>query len=129
MNIIQKYLGNIRPYNGVKTPAILQFAETECGIAALAILFAYYKTNITLEELREKCGSGRDGCKATTLMSVAKQYGFEVAGYKVEVDDIVSLQQPVIAFWNFSHYVIINGVGNNKVFINDPAHGPLSVTM
>jgi len=129
MSIARNLLGKIRPYNRIRTPTILQLSDTECGIAALAIIFSFYKLNIPIETLRDKCGSSRDGCKAVTLMKVAKEWGFNVNAFKVDLEAISTLEQPVIAFWNFNHYVVINGVGTNKVFINDPAYGQTSVTM
>jgi ATP-binding cassette subfamily C protein len=110
----------------MKTPTILQISETECGVACLAIIFSYYGVHIPLEMLREKCGSSRDGCKAETLISVAQEYGFEAKAFRVELEDLKKAKSPVIAFWRFNHYVVVEGVRRNKVYINDPAHGRLS---
>lgn len=123
------FLGKFRPYNKVKTPVILQLGATECGIAALAIILAYYKVHVPFEKLREECGSSRDGSKATTLITVAKKYGLMAEAFSVEMEVIAKLTAPVIAFWNFNHFVVINGVGTNKVFINDPAQGLTSVSL
>jgi ATP-binding cassette, subfamily C, bacterial len=113
----------------VKVPLVMQFSETECGIAALAMLFAYHKAHFPIDLLREKCGASRDGCKATTLINVAKDLGFQAAGYKVELTDIVELKQPLIAFWNFNHYVVIYGADDKRVYLNDPACGTLAVSL
>lgn len=129
MHKLKNILGKFRPYNGIKTPIVLQQSETECGIVALTILFSYFHHHVPFERLREQCGTSRDGCKALTLMHVAKIHGFNVDAFRVELEDLRNLKIPVIAFWNFSHYVVINGVGTDKVFINDPAHGPLSVSL
>jgi ABC-type bacteriocin/lantibiotic exporter with double-glycine peptidase domain len=126
MRFIPRLFG---PYNGVKTPSILQLAATECGVASLAMIFSYYKVNAPIEVLREKCGSSRDGAKANTLIKIAEDYGFHAAGYKVELEDIQALTKPVIAFWRFNHYIVVNGVRENKVFINDPAYGAMTVTL
>jgi ATP-binding cassette subfamily C protein len=128
-SFLKKLSGIFLPYNLIKTPIILQLSETECGVTALAILLSYYKTNIPLEKLRERCGTSRDGCKATTLVNVANEFGFDADAYRVEVDEILSMREPVIAFWNFNHYVVINGFGTNKAFINDPASGPATISM
>jgi len=129
MNIAKKLLGNFRPYNKIKVPLILQLSATECGVAALAMLFAYFDAPVSLENLREKCGASRDGCKASTLIQVARDYGFEADAYKMEIKEVLTLDLPVIAFWNFNHYVVIKGAGTNKVFINDPALGILTVSI
>ena len=124
-----RWIGNRRPYNGVKTPTILQFSETECGVASLAILFSYFKHPVSVEMLREKCGISRDGCKAATLIKVAKEYGFSADSFRVELEELQKLTIPVIAFWKFNHFIVINGVGNKKVFINDPARGACTVSL
>lgn len=129
MNFIKKWLGKVKPYNSVKTPIILQQSETECGIAALASLFAYYQFNISLEELRDQCGASRDGCKALTLIKIARQYGFQTEAYSMDIEAVSLLEEPVIAFWGFSHFVVINGVGTDKVFINDPGQGSCAISM
>jgi ATP-binding cassette subfamily C protein len=128
-SFFKKLSGIFIPYNFIKTPIILQLSETECGVAALAIMLSYYKTNVPIEKLREMCGTSRDGCKATTLINAATELGYDADAYRVEVNELLSMRQPVIAFWNFNHYVIINGFGTNKVFINDPASGPSTISM
>jgi ABC-type bacteriocin/lantibiotic exporter with double-glycine peptidase domain len=112
-----------------KAPIILQQSETECGIAALAMLFAYYQVHVSMDVLREKCGVTRDGCKAETLINVAKAYGFEAGAYKIEIDELKLAKDPVIAFWNFSHYIVVNGFKRQRFSINDPAHGALPVSL
>ena len=113
----------------LKVPCIMQFAETECGVAALAMLFAYHRASVPIDVLRDKCGASRDGSRATTLIQVAKDLGFAAAGYRVELADIIKLRQPLIAFWNFNHYVVICGADNNDVYINDPACGAVRVSL
>ena len=116
---------NIAKSPGGKTPLYLQFSETECGIAALAMVLGFYKTHVSFDELREICGPGRDGCKASTLIKAAEEFGYAAECYSIEIDDIRRLTQPVIAYWKFNHYVVIKRVSNNKFYINDPAHGSL----
>ncbi|MES2217889.1 MAG: cysteine peptidase family C39 domain-containing protein [Pseudomonadota bacterium] len=113
----------------VNIKTILQLSETECGMAALAMLLAYHRVNLPIEILREQCGSSRDGCKATTLLTVAREFGFQADGYRVELEDIIALAKPVIAFWNFNHYVVICGAGPKNVIINDPARGKMTISL
>lgn len=110
-------------------PVILQLSETECGIASIAMIFAYHNLYVSIDQLREQCGASRDGCKAQTLMDVAKQYGFQAEAYKVELDELTDFSYPLIAYWNFNHYVVIKKIYKNKVFLNDPAHGAMVVSM
>jgi ATP-binding cassette subfamily C protein len=112
----------------VKTPTILQMEALECGAASLGICLAYFGKFVPLEELRETCGVSRDGSNAFNLMQAAKKYGLEAHGYKLEISDLETLTFPVIIFWNFNHFVVLEGINKNYFFINDPARGPVKIS-
>lgn len=112
-----------------KTKTILQYGETECGLACLAIIFDYFGLKIALAALRDQAGVSRDGTRASTLLSLARQRGFEAEAYSLELEDLKKLPSPVILHWNFSHYVVFEGMRGNKAAINDPALGRIIVTL
>jgi NHLM bacteriocin system ABC transporter peptidase/ATP-binding protein len=112
----------------VRTPTLLQMEAVECGAAALGSMLGYYGLYVTLEELRAACGVSRDGAKASKVVQAARYYGMEAKGQRLELEEALAEPTPYIAFWGFNHFVVIDGVGSDHVFINDPSSGPRKIS-
>lgn len=113
----------------ITTPTVLQMEATECGAAALNIIFGYFGLFIPLAELREACGVSRDGSRAVAMLEVAREYGFNTKAVNLaEWEAVFTYPLPVIVFWQFNHFIVIEGIQNNKVYINDPAFGRRTIS-
>ena len=107
----------------------MQTHTTECGAACLGSVLAHFGRWVRLAELRRTCEVGRDGSTAAGLMRAAKHYGLECSGWSVPVDRLKRMPLPMILFWEFNHFVVIEGSDRKWVYLNDPAvgHRKLSV--
>jgi NHLM bacteriocin system ABC transporter peptidase/ATP-binding protein len=109
--------------NVVRTPTVLQMESLECGAAALAIILGYHGRHEPLEQLRVRCGVGRDGAKVSNLLRAARSFGMQATAWSTEAAELPKLKMPFMVFWNFNHFVVVEGFADGMAYLNDPASG------
>ena len=107
----------------VATPVLLQMHASECGAACLGSVLAWFGRWVPLTELREKCEVSRDGSSAASIVRASRHYGLECRGLSLRADSLKKLELPLILFWQFSHFVVLEGFDRGHFYLNDPATG------
>ena len=126
INSIKKFFGI--EISRVKVPTILQMEATECGAASLSMILAHYGQWIPLEKLRQECGVNRDGSKASCVIRAARNRSCTANGYKWNSDRLREVHKfPLIIHWEFNHFVVLEGIKGDTVYLNDPAMGRRTV--
>ena len=117
--------------NGIaKVPVVMQLEALECGAASLTMVLSYYDKWIPLEQVRSACGVSRDGSSAKNVLKAARNYGLKAQGYRMEPEALKKEGTfPCIVHWEFNHFVVLKGFKGDKVYLNDPARGEVTVTM
>ena len=107
----------------------MQMEALECGAACLCMILAYYGRWVPLEQVRMDCGVSRDGSKASNILKAARRYGLEAKGIACSTSLLRKEQMPCILFWNFNHFVVLDGFSGKYAYLNDPASGETRVPM
>ena len=105
---------------------VRQRDEKDCGVCALLSIIRYYKGSVPLEKIRLDAKTTNEGTTALNLILASQKYGFEAVG--VKLNSIYDIKQfPAIAHMNlkkgYTHYVVIEKITKDKIFIMDPAKG------
>lgn len=111
-----------------RVPMIGQQEAVECGAACLTMVLAWHGRWVTLEEMREQCGITRDGTKATNILKAARAHGMVAKGLQKTSAELQRLPLPLIVFWNFNHFVVVEEIDEKRVWLVDPASGPVVVS-
>ncbi len=112
----------------ITTPLLLQTHSTECGATCLGSVLAYFGRWVPFTELRDKCEVSRDGSTAAGIARAARSYGLECKGRSVHVHQLRNMPLPLILFWEFNHFLILEGFDRKHFYLNDPATGRSKVS-
>jgi ABC-type bacteriocin/lantibiotic exporter with double-glycine peptidase domain len=89
------------------------------------MVLAYHGSDASVDAVRERLGTSRDGTTGLDLVRVARESGMEARGYRVE--DRAALRTiplPLIAHYKSGHFVVVERYrANRDVRVVDPLEG------
>jgi len=106
-----------------KLPMFFQSEFTECGLASLAMVACYHGHKIDLNSLRQQYAVSLKGATLEHLIVVAKRLSLGARALRLELDQLDDLRTPCILHWDLNHFVVLNKVQGDRVYIHDPARG------
>ena len=111
----------------MRTPLFPQLETSECGAACLGIVLAHFGRWEPIEALRDACGVGRDGSSAADIVNAGKRYDLKISGWRKQVGELHDVRLPAILFWEFNHFLVLEGFRRGRYYLNDPANGRRTV--
>ncbi|MCP5356773.1 MAG: peptidase domain-containing ABC transporter [Pseudomonadales bacterium] len=117
------------PQTSRKLPVILQAEKTECGLACLAMVAAYYGHRVDLNTLRHEHPVSSRGATLGQLLQVADALHLQSRALRVDMEEIRQIRTPAILHWDLDHFVVLRELGRRHARVHDPATGEHRLTL
>lgn len=112
---------------------VLQQGNKDCGAASLLSIIRYYGGDVSLDRLIEMTGTTKEGTNFYNISEVASKFRLIAKGFKVdEIDKIKEINSPFIVQIkknNYSHFMVVYKVFDNKLIVMDPSKGKCTMDM
>lgn len=66
---------------------------------------------------------GRDGSSLEDIALAARKHGMTATGYSSRIQQLSNFPLPMILFWGFNHFVVLERIDGGRFHLNDPAQG------
>lgn len=112
----------------VKIKFLEQPDEKDCGPTCLAMLSKYWGKNVSIAKIREYTETDLYGTNILGMIQGGKKIGLDIEGFRAaSFDDLYKISTPfiihVVKDNQLEHFVIIEKIKKDKVYIIDPAYG------
>lgn len=114
--------------NDTVSERFLQANKNTCGPAVLAYLLSYYGKEVLESDLIPYMHLTEQGVSMLELKYVSNKLGFDAIGMKANLPGLEKQVLPIIAYINNSHYVVINKILDNFIYMFDPIEGHVKVS-
>ena len=111
---------------------VLQNGNKECGSASLLSIIRYYGGDIPISKLVEMTNTTKEGTNFLNIKNAALELGLIAKGYKIDDFNILNeITCPYIVQLienNYTHFVVVYKIKNNKLLIMDPSKGKIIIS-
>lgn len=112
-----------------KFPFYHQLDAMDCGATCLRMLAKYYGKTLSIDKLRDKCFTNREGVSLLGISDAAESVGMRTLCARLSYDNLkTEAPFPFVAYWRERHFLIVNEIKKGKVYVSDPAHGQVVYT-
>lgn len=101
--------------------------QSDCGVVCLQTILKYYKSNYSLEKLREYSGTSKQGTTMLGLLQCGNKIGLEIKGYESTIEALKEIKNPAILHTLFEeklqHFIVCFGydLKKEKFIFSNPA--------
>jgi len=115
----------------VRVPWLPTALSYDCGPACLAMVLNYHGRESSVDDIRERLGTSRDGTTGYELVRVARELGMEAKGVKaLDFAALALVSLPAIAHYTQGHFVVLENVRPRRsVRVVDPVRGRLVLSL
>lgn len=108
-----------------KVPFIPQHDESDCAVACLASLLLYYGKYVSLRNIREHCGTDREGTSGYGIVKGAEYFGLYCKCVFSNEKDLSDIPLPSIFLLRtqIDHYITVYKITSSFVYAADPDLG------
>ncbi len=109
-------------------PFVTQREESDCGLAALAMVAMYLGVPVT-DSIYQQAGElSEHGLSLLQLRNLARSARLSAEAYRIDPEHLLDLVCPFIAHLNDHHFVVVYYADDQRAMIADPATSLHSIT-
>lgn len=110
-----------------KYPIYKQDDEISCGAYCIKMLLKYYKQDVEIADIKERCRLTRTGITIYGIVKCLESFNIEAKAYECDFDALLSEARfPAIILTkneDLMHYMVIYKIVKDRVIIGDPEKG------
>lgn len=109
-----------------KINLIRQLGNLDCASACITMILNFHGYKCDISEISAMLDIGRDGVSLRKMKNLVEEIGFQFKAVHLKLDlNIMKMHLPFIAISKNNHYVVIENIKNNKIYLLDPEKGKI----